>query len=148
MIDAAYTVLYERPEAFDSICMSIATHPNPSGVMHSFMLIAARVKRIVRRGFIGENARARQYPLLNKRDERFGFGVRNHSSNDRTFPLKHPRHDGFAGRAATLNATRSNVLVHVLCFTAKKTFVGLNLATKRSAILFKHLANLFEHAPR
>src|SRR2546421_2840429 len=148
MIDTTYAILNQRPKAFDSICMSIATNPDFSRMMHSSVLVSARVKRVVRRGFIGEDARARQNSLLDKRDERVGFGVRNYFGDNRTFPLKHPGHDGFARSAATLNLSRSNVLVHVLCLAAEETLVGLNLATKRSAILFKHLANLFEHAPR
>src|SRR5438132_14219823 len=102
--------------------MSIATNPNLSRMMYSPMFIAACGKRVIRRGFIGENACARQYSLLDKRDERVGFSVRNHFGNNRAFALKHSGDDGFANRAASLNPSRSNVLVHVLGFAAKKTF--------------------------
>src|SRR5260370_39172675 len=128
--------------------MSIATNQNLSRMISSPVLIAARGKRVIGWSFIGENACARQYPLLDKRDECFGFGVRNHFSDYRTLSLKHSGDDGFANGTPSLNPSRSNVLVHVLGFAAKETFVGFTFAAKRIMIFFEHLANLFEHPPR
>ena len=128
--------------------MSIATNPNLSGMMNAPMLVSRRAKAVVGGPFIGIDHRAWQYSFFDERNERVGFCVRYDLGNYRALSLNHASDNRFANSAATLNLSRSNVLVHVLRLAAKETFVGLDFTAKRIVIFFQHLANLFEHAPR
>src|SRR5260370_41977512 len=102
--------------------MSIAAYPDLSRMMHSPVLIAARVKRIVGWQFVGVDHRAWQDPCFDERNKSIGLCVRDYLSNDRALSLEHTRDDSLTNRSATLNLPRANVFVHVLRLTTKIAF--------------------------
>src|SRR5207302_1250776 len=110
-------------------------------VMDAAMIVTKRVEATIGRMFIGVNDSARQHPLLNERLKRICVDVRNHSRDNMALTLYRSSHDGFvfAGCAAFFPAS---------AITANIGFVNLNTTAQWFVVLFKHLANLFEHAPR
>src|SRR6266436_5487125 len=148
MVDAANSIFDKRPKPFDSICMSIATNPNLSGMMNAPMLVSRYAKVIVGGPLVSEDHRAWQNSFLDKRNERSGFSIGDDFGDHRALSSKHTRDCYLADRPATLNLLFAFPLVHVLGLAAKKTFIGFNATRKRIVILFQHLANLLEHAPR
>ena len=141
MVDAAQTVFDQRPEPFNGVCMLVANDINLLRVMNATVIVTKRIKPTIRCVLIGVNDGARQYSFLHEWLKRAGEDVGDHSGNDMALTINRSGYDGFVftGRAAFLPAS---------AITANISFVNFNAPAQWFVILFEHLANLFEHAPR
>src|ERR1043166_8922511 len=117
--------------------MRIANNPNLRRMMNPAMIVTVSGQASVSAPLVSKYRGLWQYLFMNKRNDVGNCVVRNNLCDY---------------RAATLNRAHNTSLIVVLlshaAATAHKGFVYFNATAKRVAILFKHGANLFEHAPR
>src|SRR5438067_1592154 len=117
--------------------MRIANNPNPRSMVNPAMIVAVSGQTFVGLPFVSKHRGLWQYFFVNEGHHVWNGAIRHYLSDN---------------RSATFNGSDYTSLVVVLlshaAATAHKSFVNLNATAKRVAILFKHGANLLEHAPR
>lgn len=121
--------------------MPITYDVNLLRVMNPAMIVTKLIETPIRCMFIRVHDGTRQHSFLHEWFECACKDVRDHSSDDIALPLYRASNNGFmfAGRTAFLPSAS---------IPANVSFVNFNLSAQWFAFFRKHLANLFEHAPR
>src|SRR5579859_5115915 len=149
MVHATDTVLDQAPEAVDGVGMDLAIDVDVSAVVYPMVLIAVDREDGVGWEFVREDHAFRKDTLLDEWDERFGSRIVQFFDDDLSTSFDGADDWRFTGCSSTLNALVTFPLVHVLGLPAHVSFIDLDFARERIAIVvIQHGPNLLEHSPR
>ncbi len=138
MIDARYSTLDQRPEAFNAVSMDIATHILFVMVANSEMLVANPRHCVVGRELIGKEGSVPVNIMDCERNNGMSLNIVNHLSHNLAVPL---------GSAYNLRLALSATPTLATPHTTNIGLIYFNFSCKMLEIVVKKCADLLEHSP-
>src|SRR6266404_2643105 len=150
MIRADDRTLEQRPDAFHRVRVNVAAYPFLSGVIHGLMKRVRIAASLIRGAIIGHNSGCFIGDLRSDEGPQgFATGSQAAIESDLSAALDCAEYHSLAARSASLNLSRSNVLVHVLGFAANVCFVYFDKPTqKRCVSILDRFTDAMAEVPR